>query len=123
MTDGRYTYFRGGRDQSKCFEYTTSLTTIRDWLGKGRGDQIEAGRFLPRVPYPVYRVPSGPEALVKDGGTYANEDHLFDLETDPGQTVEVEDEAVLSRMEALLVRGMREAQAPEDQFLRLGLKA
>lgn len=121
VTDGRYTYLRGGRDQSQCHEYTTSLTTIRDWLGKGRGEQIEAGRFLDRVPYPVYRVPSGPDALVKDGGRYANEDHLFDLERDPGQMREVIDEDVRGRMEALLVRGMREVEAPRDQYLRLGL--
>lgn len=122
VTDGRYTYFRGGRDQSSCHEYTTSLTTIRDWLSADRADQIEVGYFLPRAPFPAYRVPSGPEALVKDGGTYANEDHLFDLVEDPDQVTKVLDAEVSARMEALLVRAMREVQAPEDQFVRLGLE-
>lgn len=59
---------------------------------------------------------------MKDGGTYANEDHLFDLTEDPGQVTEVLDAEVPVRMEALLVRAMREVQAPEDQFVRLGLE-
>lgn len=121
VTDGRYTYFRGGRDQSSCHEYTTSLTTIRGWLGADKADQIEMGHFLSRIPFPIYRVPSGPEALVKDGGVYANEDHLFDLLEDPGQTAEVLDVEVRDRMESLLVQAMREVQAPDDQFVRLGL--
>ena len=120
VCDGRYTYMRGGRDQSCCYEYTTSLTTIRDWLGKDQGEQIDCGWFLSRVPYPVYRVPSGPQALMSDD-TYANEDHLFDLIIDPGQTVEMEDAEVKAHMEALLVRGMCEYEAPADQFVRLGL--
>lgn len=121
VCDGHYTYMRGGRDQSQCFEYTTSLTTIRNWLGKGRGDEIESGRYLEHVPYPVYRVPSGPWALMSDD-TYANEDHLFDVQNDPGQTHEVTDEGVLARMEALLVRALHENEAPVEQYVRLGLK-
>lgn len=121
VTDGCYTYMRGGRDQLQCHEYTTSLTTIRDWLGKDKPEQIEVGHFLDRIPYPVYRIPSGPEALVKDGGAYANEDHLFDLSRNPEQTEEVENQEVLDYMTNLMARGMREADAPDDQFARLGM--
>lgn len=119
--DGRYTYMRGGRKPECCHEYTTSLTTIRDWLGKGQGAQIECGRYLNRVDYPVYRVPSGPQALMDDG-TLANEDHLFDVKMDPGQTVEIDDVTILGQMKDVLHRAMLENRAPADQFERLDLK-
>lgn len=119
--DGRYTYMRGGRKPECCHEYTTSLTTIRDWLGKGQGTQIECGRYLNRVDYPVYRVPSGPQALMDDG-TLANEDHLFDVRIDPGQTVEIDDVAILEQMKDVLYRAMLENEAPADQYERLDLK-
>jgi len=46
---------------------------------------------------------------------------LFDLEQDPAQEHPIEDAAVEERMTAHLVRLMRENDAPEEQFERLGL--
>jgi arylsulfatase A-like enzyme len=119
--DGTHVYMRGGRRPDCCHEYTTSLTTIRNWLGKDDAAKIECGRYLNRVQFPVYRVPSGPQALMEDG-TLANTDHLFDVRNDPGQTVEVRDESVHEEMEELLRRAMLENDAPDDQFERLELK-
>lgn len=46
---------------------------------------------------------------------------LFDLQADPGQTMPLEDAAVESRMQALLIALMRENDAPAEQYARLGL--
>src|SRR5699024_437366 len=46
---------------------------------------------------------------------------LFDLETDPGQTGCLTDPDLEHRMATLLVQGMRDNDAPPDQYQRLGL--
>lgn len=121
LFDGRYTYMRGGRNQEKLYEYTTSLTTIRNWLGKKHPEEIACGHFLAHVPYPLYRVPSHENAIVPDP-QYVNQDHLFDLLEDEGQTKEVEDEQILQQMETLMIQALQENHAPEEQYERLGFK-
>lgn len=47
---------------------------------------------------------------------------LFDLERDPGQERPIDAPEVEARMVAHLVRLMRESDAPQEQFERLGLE-
>ena len=49
------------------------------------------------------------------------QDALYDLETDPEQMEPIEDEAVKERMLRLMVRLMKESDAPKEQYERLGL--
>lgn len=121
LFDGKYTYFRGPRDNTQCYEYTTSLTTIRDWLGKDIPEKIECGYFLPQVPFPVYKIPEVKNALVSDA-VYHKEDHLFDIEEDYGQTREVADPEIRNMMEKKLSDALADNYAPEEQWARLGLK-
>jgi len=121
LFDGRYTYFRGPRDQSQCYEYTTSLTTIRGWLGKENPEKIECGHFLKRVPYPVYKVPEIKNALVTDP-VYLMEDHLFDITADYGQTKEITDPKIIHLMEDKMSRALKENEAPGEQWGRMGLQ-
>lgn len=118
--DGVYTYMRGGRHPELVYEYTTSLTTIRHWLGKDAPETIEAGHFLPQVPYPVYKVPSPINAIVSDP-TDVNQDHLFDVISDPKQTKEIEDVEIRSRMEEVMRKALTEHAAPIEQYQRLEL--
>ena len=46
---------------------------------------------------------------------------LFDLEEDPGQLHPIQNAEVEDRMIRNLVRLMKENEAPEEQYLRLGL--
>ena len=48
-------------------------------------------------------------------------DLLYDLEKDPQQLQPIEDEAVKARLTALLIKLMKENEAPAEQFVRLGL--
>jgi hypothetical protein len=50
-----------------------------------------------------------------------NQSRLFDLQNDPGQTSPLQDEAIEARMIDHLVRLMAEADAPPEQYRRLGL--
>lgn len=83
--------------------------------------EIECGHFLPDVPYPLYRVPSYHNAIVKDP-TYVNTDHLFDIVEDYGQTREIKDTSIISYMEQLMIKAMKENHAPNEQYQRLGFK-
>ena len=66
--------------------------------------------------YPLMKLPA-------DRSGFAYPDLLFDLESDPQQLHPLEDEAVKARMTALLVQLMRENDAPQEQYARLGLEA
>jgi len=48
---------------------------------------------------------------------------LFDLKTDYGQTSVLSDPALEARMTGLLVAAMVRAEAPPEQYQRLGLAA
>lgn len=93
---------------------------MRNRLGKDIPQEIECGHFLPDVPYPLYKVPSYENAIVKDP-IYVNEDHLFDIIEDYGQTKEIIDPEVINHMEQLMIKAMIENHAPKEQYQRLGL--
>lgn len=120
ICDGEYTYFRAPRDNSKCYEYTTSLTTIRDWLGKDIPEKIETGRFLKNVDFPVFKVPAIKNPLVSDD-QYLKDDHLFNMIDDYNQEIEITDVDIANKMEKLLIQALKENDSPEEQFERLGL--
>ena len=52
---------------------------------------------------------------------FAFPDLLYDLQADPEQLSPIHDEAIQARMTALLVKLMRENDAPAEQYERLGL--
>lgn len=119
--DGTYTYMRSPRENKKLYEYTTSLTTLRGWLGKDIPDRIECGRYLERVPFPVYRVPAVRNPLTENMD-YLQEDHLFHIEEDYGQQRDIMDMELREEMNRKLSRALEDYQAPAEQWERLGLK-
>nr|WP_256455272.1 sulfatase [Cohnella sp. GbtcB17] len=123
VTDGRYAYMRApvSPDNHPCFTYTAMPTTFRSYLGGSAPERIEAGRFLPYTPYPVFKIPESTE-----GQTYARnrcvmDTRLYDLAQDEAQEHPIRDEALEARMIGLLKDAMRRAGAPEEQYARLGL--
>ncbi len=50
-------------------------------------------------------------------------DLLFDLDADPNQLHPLQDAVIEARMVRLLIRLMKENDAPAEQFVRLGLEA
>lgn len=136
ITDGKYTYFRApaSEDNCPCYAYCTIPTTLWSYMGKKVADKIEAGRFLKYTNYPVFKIPVGittnayphfekTQALL--GGNvlkHVRESLLFDIEADYGQEHPINDENVERMMTEKLKTALHDADSPEEQFERLGLK-
>ena len=122
VTDGRYVYMRAAAEQAnQPLEEHTLMPThmharfspqeLASWevaepfgFTKGLRTMRMTGRNVVMNPW--------------NHGTL-----LFDLETDPGQEHPLADDEVELRMIGLLVRLMRDNDAPRSQFDRLGLPA
>jgi hypothetical protein len=121
--DGRYTYFRApaSLDNRPCYQYCAVPTTLGRFLGEEYADEMEMGRFLPHTNYPVYRIPVHNETDCMGDLRFIEDSCLYDLERDYAQEHPMTDEAVETAMCRKLIAGMREAQAPAEQYERLGL--
>lgn len=121
--DGRYTYFRApaSPDNRPCYQYCAVPTTLGRFLGEEYADEMEMGRFLPHTNYPVYRIPVHNETDCMGDLRFIEDSCLYDLERDYAQEHPMTDEAVETAMCRKLIAGMREAQAPAEQYERLGL--
>ncbi|GAA3630315.1 sulfatase [Microlunatus ginsengisoli] len=121
VTDGRYVYMRAPErpDNAPLEEYTLMPTHMR-----GR---FEVAEFADAELAPAFGFTKGVRPLRMTGraaiNPYAYGTLLFDLETDPGQRHPIVDDAIELRMIELLVTLMRANEAPESQFVRLGLPA
>lgn len=123
VTDGHYTYMRApvSTDNYPCYTYTAIPTTFRSYLGRIAPEQIEAGRFLPYTSYPVFKIPESTKGLKYARNQFVMKTRLYDLSKDEAQEHPLHDEAAEARMIELLINGMRQAGAPEEQYVRLGL--
>lgn len=124
ITDGRYTYFRAParEDNHPCYIYGAVPTTLWSFLGRGKEDQIEMGRFLEYTDYPVYKIPVTAEGREDRSIQHIRDTLLFDLKNDYNQRNPVEDPEIEKRMAAKLKAALQKAGAPEEQFERLDLK-
>ncbi|CAG9718343.1 sulfatase [Clostridium neonatale] len=126
ITDGEHTYFRSHNEENKpCYEYTCIPTTIRKYLGKGIEEQIEMGRFLKRTNYPLYKIPVERPSIidnVEDGIKYTKDNMLFNIKKDYLQTDLITDEKIENKYIELIKKGLKEMDAPEEQYERLNLK-
>ena len=120
VTDGEYVYFRGpaSRDNSPLYHYFLMPTEYHHRMKADRLKGAELGRFLSYIDIPVLRVPGIPEF-----GIHAEifENKCFDLTDDYHQLHDLCGTAAEKRMQDMLVEAMKNADCPEEQFLRLGL--
>ena len=101
-----------------------------DWFGKmcvpyyneigGEGEPVEIELARP------FSFTKGVKVMKIKSDTWADlhsfGDLLFDLEDDPEQKMPIEDKAVEERMTGLMVRLMKDNDAPPEQLDRLGLQ-
>lgn len=121
ITDGRYVYMRGPvrPDNSPLFNYTLMPTHMRSRFSPRELQPIELSApwtFTKGVP------------LLKIPGTGATECRiadtmLFDVLNDPEQLKPYRDEETERRLTARMIELMRQAEAPQEQYERLGLEA
>lgn len=123
ITDGEYTYFRAAANDRNAplYLYAAGLTSFEQYLGCSMPEEsISTGYYLKNVPMPVYRLDMSrktPEKPFMDLG----ENRLYRITDDPGQMHPITDPALEEKYCRALVEVMREHDAPEEQFERLGL--
>ena len=118
--DGRFTYFRGwGEKNEPLFNYTLMPTHMRGFFSREELEKAEYGlsfSFTGGVSVLKTPVKVFSNSMPQDGSSW-----LYDLQNDPGQEHPLQDEKEEARMKELLIRLMRESEAPEEQFKRLQL--
>ncbi|WP_409343060.1 sulfatase [Paenibacillus sp. MBLB4367] len=123
-TDGRYVYMRQPAQpfNEDLYEYTLMPTHMK---APFRTDELRSAKLVS----PLSFTKGCPVLKVKSGGFVPRTGYehlftgnlLFDLQDDPGQANPLQNRALEERMIAILIRLMRESDAPEEQFARLGL--
>lgn len=118
VTDGQYTYFRAAANEENepLYDYCVTPTSLWNYFGRGKEDVMEYGRFLPRTQHPVLKIPTGAKR-----GEMVSESKLFDIERDYGQAEPLQDKVTEKRLTELMIELMKETEAPEEQYTRLGL--
>jgi arylsulfatase A-like enzyme len=121
--DGRYVYMRGfaGTANRPLYEYTLMPTKLAHTFDVAELQSIEL-----REPFSftkgcrVMKIAGFPQHVPRDV-PYECETLLFDVQNDRAQQVPLADPAVERRMIGLLIRHMKENDAPAEQYVRLGL--
>jgi len=130
VTDGRYVYMRGPANEAcePLYEYTLMPTHMRNQFYPAEfidKTELHPGfEFTKGVPVLKIRSPKPwAAANAKSSGSKITvmETVLWDLEKDPKQENRLQDGATEKRMVEHLVREMKAAEAPAEQFVRLGL--
>ncbi len=105
------------KENGPLFEYTLMPTHMRGFFDQEclkQAELIDSFRFTEGMP--VLKVPG---KAVAD--SYAFGHLLFDLKQDEKQEHPIHDAALEQKMIALLLQGMKESEADEAQYIRLGL--
>ena len=117
ITDGRYTYFRAPADPRKKYEYTLMGTDMnRRFQPEDFRDAEMAGPFSFTKGARVMRVQRRGEPT-RPGAPF---DLLFDLLNDPHQEHSLVDYEKRAELANAMIRLMKEIDAPEDAYERLG---
>ena len=124
VTDGRYVYMRAPVSESleNLYNYTVMPTHLASpfSLEEMRTATL-AEPFAFTKGVPLLRMDGSPRAAFRNTAhQFGN--LLFDLETDPDQEHPLDDPETEKRMTELLVKLMKETDAPPEQYARLGLE-
>jgi hypothetical protein len=130
ITDGRHTYFRYPRDLrgADLFQYTLMPAHMKELFSVA---ELADATLAPPFPFtkgvPLLKVPASPKSPVYfghgPGGQQDTDTVLYDLAHDPAQLEPRKDPVVEARLLAAMGRLMRENDAPEESFARLGVAA
>ncbi|PRY19957.1 arylsulfatase A-like enzyme [Aliiruegeria haliotis] len=127
ITDGRYTYFRypNSIPEQELFEYTLMPTHLRSRFAVREFDGAElAGPFAFSKGVRLLRLPSNmgaADGLLKGATIEDCHTVLYDLQSDPGQTMPVDDPEVEARLLRSMVRLMADHDAPAEAYRRFDL--
>lgn len=122
VTDGEYVYFRAplASEERNCYEYTLMPTRMR---GRFDVETLKKAEFVGPLPLTkgckVLKTPApGSYVSSVNFGT-----KFFNVKTDPRQRELIDDAELEAKYANMLAEELIKAQAPDEQFVRLGLKA
>jgi len=137
MTDGRFTYCRQPLADTTAYSHTLMPTMVIKHANKGQVAAAETGMFQAvknytreqlqkaetgvflnhchNIPHLRIAVPSGKHVNAPDFNP------IYDLSADPFQTRPVHDDALEEKLAAKLKVLMKRYEAPESEFVRVGL--
>ncbi len=121
VTDGRFVYMRAPANPQNAplFDYTLMPMNMRSLISPALLADAELhAPFSFTKGAPVLKL-----RATTAGNPYQFGTLLFDMQTDPAQENPLDDPALELRMTKLLVKLMRENDAPLEQYERLGLPA
>ncbi len=120
VTDGNHTYFRAPRvaQEQNCYDYTLMPTRMRQMYTVA---DLQKAEFVEPLPNSkgcrVLKTPAhGSYISCVNFGT-----KLFDVVQDPRQKTPLTDDVLEAKMANLLMTEMKKADAPAEQYIRLGL--
>ena len=120
ITDGRYVYMRGSTtpENRPLYEYTLMPTRMRRMFSAPElQDATLYSGFAFTRGMPVLKVPGSAGFY----SSYAHGNLLFDLQQDPRQEHPICDPVLEARFLRQLSRALSDAEAPVDEWLRLGI--
>ena len=132
MTDGDYVYSRAAKEGNQPLNiYAAMPTLLNRYLGYGTINEEDYGSIqlgsLRWTTYPVYKIPSSITRADSASlnftriNQYIDGSKLYSLKNDYAQTSPIDDEDLEQRYIEKLIETMRLHDAPEEQFIRLGL--
>ncbi len=133
ITDGRYTYLRAAKDETNMplNVYGVTLTMLEQYIGYDSMEEKDFDKIelthLPWTKFPVLKIPGNTIKWDNDSCYFhyrmkhTPDTLLFDIASDYEQNTPLKDEVQEKRMTDLLIKQMKKFQAPEEQFVRLGL--
>lgn len=124
VCDGRYTYFRAPQsaDNTPCYQYCAMPSTAWRYFDEEYTDRMEFGRFLRHTSYPVYKIPLLKGKDDADHLDYVMCSQLFDIKADYAQRQPLRSRQLEDTMCKKLAEGMRDADSPAEQYIRLGIE-
>jgi arylsulfatase A-like enzyme len=119
MTDGRYVYMRAPAEKinSPLFNYTLMPTHMRGFYNKQEMSTVELAE-----PFSFTKGMKTMKTASRKGSSgFEFGSLLFDLEDDYGQERPLNDPDTEMRLKQIMIKLMKESDAPEEQYIRLGL--
>lgn len=124
-TDGRYVYMRGpvSKDNAPLYNYTLMPTHTRKFFEM---DELRTAVFSEPFSFTKGLRTLRVNAFGKIGDRTVDMNQLgtmlFDIVEDPKQSRPIHDPEIENRMIRLMSRLMKESDAPQEQYVRLGLQ-
>lgn len=119
ITDGKYVYMRASQtpENQPLFEYTLMPTLMRNFFGKGQLEKAELTKeFSFTKDIPILKTPASTHF-----SSFRFGNKLFDKENDPKQLNKLQDADKELEMVELMRELMLQAEAPVEQFERIGI--